>query len=613
MKWLFYVIVLVWMFYRTVYALKPVKQSIVENTLSVDEVSYGEDDFLKVGGHITISCKPSNKNQKVEWVDPNGNVVKRIPSSRIFSQNHFVSAMRGRPPALVLTVTRATVEDSGVYECRSEDLSQNVTLCVIDPSDFTDTPAEVVVSDVGRSITLSCQAKGNPEPRISWIRNGETISDDDSSGKYRVMTKYNIQGFEGLLTITSLEPEDSGVYTCLNIQENLAAENCSHTSTFNITLNVNFRPDEELPEPSLHIMAKSTVYDVGDSKVIFCSGQNLVEPIHWYSPLGKLIEERSTKNSRVFVDRKIEDNYGILVPLIIHKVKISDGGDWTCKAGNLSETVEIMVNHAPIFAGGNKTEFVYGNTDELVDIECSADGYPAPTYRFFKEMSDDVMFEFDENQIKLVDDGAKAVMTVVANKSTYWKTFKCEATNEHGSAEKYFSILKAERPKKPDEISLYNSTSESVFLNVIWTNDIQFPITDFVVQYISDGGKSLDVNKPATWRRSKQVEIPSEAVLGIDPDINGVVIELEELEPETNYWIRLRVTNEIGDSLWSDPLKVSTGVKEEEETTTEDPEAEPEVAGDETTMTETTFYGIFFFGGIFVVSFVCMFAMKMVK
>ncbi|KAJ8721390.1 hypothetical protein PYW07_002165 [Mythimna separata] len=508
MKWVFYVIVLVWMFYRTVYALKPIKQAIVENTLTVDDVSYGEDDFLKVGGHITISCKPSSKNQKVEWLDPNGHVVKRMPSSRIFSQSHFVSAMRGRPPALVLTITRATVEDSGVYQCRSEDLVQNVTLCVLEPSDFTDTPAELL-ADMGRSITLSCQAKGDPEPRISWVRNGETISDDDSSGKYRVMTKYNIQGFEGLLTITSLEPEDSGVYTCLNIQESLQAENCSHTSMFNITLNVNY---------------------------------------------------------------------------------------------------------PPIFAGENKTQFVYGNTDELVDIVCSADGYPAPTYRFFKEMSNDVMFEFDQNQIKLLDDGSKAVVTVVANKSTFWKRFKCQATNEHGVSEQYFSVLKADKPKKPDVVSLYNSTSDSVFLNIIWNNDIQFPISAFDVQYLTEGGRSFDVNKPATWKRSKQSEVSADDVLNIDPEINGLVIQLEGLEAETNYWVRLRVTNEVGESLWSDPLKVSTGEKEEEEeAVTEDPEAESEVSEDEGSMTETTFYGIFFFGGIFVVSFVCMFAMRMIK
>lgn len=53
------------------------------------------------------------------------------------------------------------------------------------------------------------------------------------------MTKYNLEGFEGLLTITSLEAEDSGVYSCVAIQETTLVEDCSHTQTHNITLNIN--------------------------------------------------------------------------------------------------------------------------------------------------------------------------------------------------------------------------------------------------------------------------------------------------------------------------------------------------------------------------------------
>lgn len=36
--------------------------------------------------------------------------------------------------------------------------------------------AAEVTANIGRSITLSCQAKGNPEPRLVWNRNGETIT-----------------------------------------------------------------------------------------------------------------------------------------------------------------------------------------------------------------------------------------------------------------------------------------------------------------------------------------------------------------------------------------------------------------------------------------------------
>lgn len=58
-------------------------------------------------------------------------MVKRIPGNRIFSQEHFVSAFRGRTPALVLTITKAEVDDTGVYQCRSGNFTKNISLCVV--------------------------------------------------------------------------------------------------------------------------------------------------------------------------------------------------------------------------------------------------------------------------------------------------------------------------------------------------------------------------------------------------------------------------------------------------------------------------------------------------
>ena len=65
------------------------------------------------------------------------------------------------------------------------------------------------------------------------------------------------------------------------------------------------------------------------------------------------------------------------------------------------------------------------------------------------------MFEYDKKQVKLIEEGAKAVLTVVANQTTFWQRFKCQASNEHGESEKYFTIMKTEKPRKPDEVSLF--------------------------------------------------------------------------------------------------------------------------------------------------------------
>lgn len=88
-----------------------------------------------------------------------------------------------------------------------------------------------------------------------------------------------------------------------------------------------------------------------------------------------------------------------------------------------------------------------------MDIVCSADSYPAATYRWFKDLTDDVLYEFDKKQIKMSEDGSKAILTVVANQSTFWQRYKCQASNDFGVSEKYFTLMKMEKPKRPSEVS----------------------------------------------------------------------------------------------------------------------------------------------------------------
>ncbi|KAL0881035.1 hypothetical protein ABMA27_002172 [Loxostege sticticalis] len=239
MKWVFYVVVFVYMFYRAVYGAK-VKEI---NSLSIDPIEYDKDgDYFLPGTVKTIACKYTNKNQQVEWLDPSGKPVSHTKTSRIFAQKHLSQMLHGdRIPSLLLAFTDTWVEDSGEYECRSGDLSEKISICVIDPLSFVDTPTEQDV-DEGRSITLTCEARGRPEPRLVWTRNGEIITDDYNSTKYRVMTKFNNQGFQGLLTVMSAEADDAGIYACEAIQEHKDLEDCSVTKSWNITLLVNYAP-----------------------------------------------------------------------------------------------------------------------------------------------------------------------------------------------------------------------------------------------------------------------------------------------------------------------------------------------------------------------------------
>jgi hypothetical protein len=61
-----------------------------------------------------------------------------------------------------------------------------------------------MVSSVAASVTFNCSASGNPEPTITWYKNG------------RLLKNTYVAHFEqNILRIQSIEPEDEGIYQCM--------------------------------------------------------------------------------------------------------------------------------------------------------------------------------------------------------------------------------------------------------------------------------------------------------------------------------------------------------------------------------------------------------------
>ncbi|VVD05842.1 unnamed protein product [Leptidea sinapis] len=496
-------IIIYFAFHNEVTGLKAAHKEV--HTISVEPLDYGADKgYLPVGTRKTISCKGGDKNQKVEWIDPYGNVVQRVSTNRVFVQEHFVPSYRARIPAAVLVLTRAAVEDSGIWECRAGNKKQEISICVLDAAEFVDTPTDVTV-DLGRSITLTCQSRGGPEPRLQWSRNGEIITDDVNSSKYAISTKYNSQGFEGLLTVMSLEREDAGVYICEAVQESPHDSECTVTKSINITLNVNY---------------------------------------------------------------------------------------------------------APFFPDGNETAIVFVKENERMDLSCSADGFPAPTYRWFKEIGD-VLSEFPQSDIKSDEDGTKAIVTLKGGEALFGQRFRCRATNQYGSIDKVYALQKLERPVKPSELNINNSSFDSLQINAIWEDEAFYQVAGVEIQYLelrSLGKKKISSPRESDWRKADEVEIASEDFDSTESSLGGAFITLPNLEEDTEYWIRLRATNEAGKSSWSEAILASTNIKIDIEEVSQESLNEDRINHD----SEARVYGLLFAGGVLVIAFGSMFVIRVV-
>lgn len=72
--------------------------------------------------------------------------------------------------------------------------------------EFTEPLTDLQVVD-GETLSLQCTVNGDPEPQITWSKNGKAIS---SSEIMNLKYKNGV----ATLTINEVYPEDEGLYTC---------------------------------------------------------------------------------------------------------------------------------------------------------------------------------------------------------------------------------------------------------------------------------------------------------------------------------------------------------------------------------------------------------------
>ena len=96
--------------------------------------------------------------------------------------------------------------DSDNYLCTARNLLGSVVkrtvLVVVSLPQFTVKPPEKVVAVVGHTLRLNCKATGDPQPVISWKRQGASLPVGRS------------QETNGALVVRDVKMHDSGKYVC---------------------------------------------------------------------------------------------------------------------------------------------------------------------------------------------------------------------------------------------------------------------------------------------------------------------------------------------------------------------------------------------------------------
>ncbi|XP_020487967.1 contactin-4 isoform X1 [Labrus bergylta] len=205
----------------------------------------------------------------------------------------------------VLEIPYFQQEDAGIYECVAENSrgknSVKGKLSFYAPPHLTEKPQDVQKT-IDDTLVWECKASAKPKPSYRWLKNGEPL---DSIEQDRV------QANNGLLTISSLNLADIGMYQCV-------AEN-KHGRIFT---NAELRVIAIAPDFSQNLLKAQTLARQGGDVLIECKPK--------MSPRG-VISWRKGKEA-------LRENHRVTVldngSLRISNVSKTDAGLYTCVARN---------------------------------------------------------------------------------------------------------------------------------------------------------------------------------------------------------------------------------------------------------------------------------------
>uniref|UniRef100_A0A8C6QPP1 Hemicentin-1 n=1 Tax=Nannospalax galili TaxID=1026970 RepID=A0A8C6QPP1_NANGA len=308
--------------------------------------------------------------------------------------------------------------DAGDYTCVAINdagrATGRITLDVGSPPVFIQEPADVSV-EIGSNITLPCHVQGYPEPKIKWRRldNMPIFSRPFSVSSIRQLQT-------GALFVSNLWASDKGTYLC-------EAENQFGKIQAQTTITVT-----GLVAPLIGITPSA-------ASVI--EGQQLTLPCTLLAG-NPIPERRWMKNSATLVQ-----NPYVTVrsdgSLHIERVRLQDGGEYTCVASNVAgtsnKTTSVVVHVLPTIQHGQQ---VLSTIEGIpITLPCKASGIPKPSIIWSKKGE-----LISTGSAKFLA-GADGSLYVVSPGGEESGEYVCTATNAAGYAKRKVQLTVYVRPR----------------------------------------------------------------------------------------------------------------------------------------------------------------------
>ncbi|XP_053415690.1 hemicentin-2 [Nycticebus coucang] len=301
-------------------------------------------------------------------------------------------------PSLQLEATEAA--DSGTYSCVAQseagEARRHFQLTVMDPPHIEDSgwPKELLLTP-GAPLELVCDAQGTPQPNITWHKDGQALSQLESSSRAG-----------RVLRVEGVQVGDAGLYTCL-------AESPAGEVEKSFWVRVQAPPNIVGPQGP-----RSVVGLAPGQLVLECPVEAEPAPeIEWHRDSVLLKEDAHTQ----FPEQ------GRFLQL--QALSTSDGGNYSCiarnAAGSTSVAFLVEIHTSPTIRPGPPS--VNASVNQTALLPCQADGMPRPLVSWRK---DGAPLDPGSPRFEVLPEGSLRIQPVLA-----WDTghYVCLASNSAGS------------------------------------------------------------------------------------------------------------------------------------------------------------------------------------
>ncbi|XP_057172940.1 neural cell adhesion molecule 1 isoform X10 [Ursus arctos] len=410
--------------------------------------------------------------------------------------------------------------DEGTYRCEGRILARgeinfkDIQVIVNVPPTVQARQSIVnATANLGQSVTLVCDAKGFPEPTMSWTKDGEQIEDKEDE-------KYIFSDDSSELTIRKVDKNDEAEYVCI-------AENKAGEQDASIHLKV-------FAKPKITYVENQTAMELEEQVTLTCEASgDPIPSITWRTSTRNISSEEKASWTRPEKQETLDGHMVVrsharLSSLTLKSIQYTDAGEYICTASNTigqdSQSMYLEVQYAPKLQG---PVAVYTWEGNQVNITCEVFAYPSATISWFRDGQ--LLPSSNYSNIKIYNTPSASYLEVTPDSENDFGNYNCTAVNRIGQESLEFILVQADTPSSPsiDQVEPYSSTAQVQFDEPEATGGV--PILKYKAEWRAVGEEVWHFK----WYDAKEANMEG-------------IVTIVGLKPETTYAVRLAALNGKG-------------------------------------------------------------------